>query len=212
MNKKIRFIGDLHGDLKAWKFLINEDNYEYTIVLGDFGAGFVKVPDEKEIDMKHKFIRGNHDDPQACKESSRWISDGTFWDEYSMMFVGGAYSIDREYRTIGIDWWEDEELSYQELEKMINLYINYKPRIMVTHDFPHSVAEKLFRGMGGYPIKATRTSYALDKMLYEHQPEIWLGGHWHESKNIVIDKTRFICCNINEAIDINFTKTGEKND
>ena len=202
MNKKIRFIGDIHGDLEAWKFLINEDNYDCTIQVGDFGAGFVRVPDEKEIDLKHKFIRGNHDDPQVCKESPRWIPDGTFWPELLMMFVGGAYSIDKEYRTIGVDWWEDEELSYQELEKMINLYINYKPRVMVTHDFPHSVAEKLFRGMGGYPIKATRTSYALDKMLWEHKPEIHLGGHWHEPKDEIINGTRFICLGINQAMDM----------
>ena len=208
---KILLCGDIHGDMKFWKKLIEETDCDMSIVVGDFGAGFIKVPDENKVPLKHKFIRGNHDNPQACKDSSRWIPDGTYWPDLKMMFVGGAWSIDKDYRTPFIDWWPDEELSYEELENMIDQYLINKPEIMITHDCPHSIAEKLFKGMSSYPIKATRTSYALDVMLKGHRPKMWGFGHWHESKNKSIDGTQFICLDINQTAEMVLTK-GNEND
>jgi Icc-related predicted phosphoesterase len=198
--KNILFIGDIHGDTKTWERLITEKEYDLTIQIGDFGAGFVPIPEQ--YDLKHKFIRGNHDSPEKCKESPRWIPDGTFYPEYKMYFVGGAYSIDKNYRTPFLDWWPDEECSYEELTFFINDYIEKRPLIMVTHDFPHSVAQKMFRGMGGYPITSTRTSYALDVMLSSHKPKYWFGGHWHEEKNMIIDGTHFVCADINQGVEL----------
>jgi hypothetical protein len=57
-----------------------------------------------------------------------------------MMFVGGTASNDCAYRHEGYDWWPDEELSSDELKRIIALYIERKPRVMVTHDCPEEVA------------------------------------------------------------------------
>ena len=73
------------------------------------GLGFSGVYLPHDEVMNHKFIRGNHDDPQACREHPYWIKDGLI--ENDIMYIGGAWSIDREYRTEGVSWWRDEELS-----------------------------------------------------------------------------------------------------
>ena len=199
MFEKMRFIGDIHGDLNAWDELIKDQ--DKTIQVGDFGAGFVPIPDPHDVSLDHKFIRGNHDSPHACRNSSRWISDGTYYPETRMFLMGGAWSIDQAYRTPGVDWWKEEELSYYELDQMIERYKEVRPSIMVTHDCPHSVAMKIFPNI--MDIRGSRTSVALDVMFSQHKPDIWIFGHWHEHKNEVVDNTRFLCCDINQAIDIN---------
>ena len=83
-----------------------------------------------------------------------------------------------------------EELSYEELDKLINIAEIAKPRVMVTHDCPTSVLDKIF----GYPyIIKTRTGQALDTILELCKPKLWIFGHHHLNKDKVIDGTRFIC-------------------
>ena len=207
MNSVIRFIGDVHGKY---------DRYEKTIAdgppsiqVGDMEVGFRRWPHgEPEADPPHhsmvaghhRFIRGNHDNPAVCREHSQWIADGTF--ENNMMFVGGANSIDREWRREGYDWWPDEELSATELRTMIALYIDRKPRIMVTHDCPEEVASiVLSRALISGPRKIdlpSRTRFALQEMWAAHCPKFWLFGHYHMSFDQVLHGgrttgTRFIC-------------------
>ncbi len=197
--EKIRFLGDIHGDLNSWKTLIQD--CDKSIQVGDFGAGFVPVPGPEEISLNHKFIRGNHDAPYACKNSPRWIADGTFDPTHRMFFMGGAFSIDYMYRKSGISWWEDEELSSRELYDMVDKYMECSPEIMVTHDCPSEVSQQLFSKNVGKMV-STRTGMALQAMFENHKPRLWIFGHYHIHRNEVINNTRFICCDINQAIDI----------
>ena len=194
------FIGDIHGDTKAWKQLIQ--GHDKTIQVGDFGAGFVPIPDPQDISVNHKFIRGNHDSLHACRNSSRWIPDGTYDPKHRMFLMGGAFSIDWQNRTPGVSWWGDEELSYQELYGMISRYEELKPQVMVTHDCPENMYFKLFPVETSKHHYPNRTSKALQAMLEIHQPKLWIFGHWHSFRNEVIDGTRFLCCDINQAINV----------
>jgi len=186
-----------------------------TIQLGDMGMGFHAGKDKfleeflENTDLNHRFIRGNHDDPAACKASKFWIPDGLV--ENNIMYVGGAWSIDRQYRTEGIDWWPDEELSIQELHKVIETYAMTRPEIMVSHDCPLSVSKSLFvdRGLAlGGPQINTKTGLALQSMLEVYQPRIWIFGHWHHTVIEKIGGTTFICLNELDVCDIN-TETME---
>ena len=199
----MKFIGDIHGDLKAWYFLIQD--CDESIQVGDFGAGFVPIPDTQDVSVEHKFIRGNHDSPHACRNSSRWIPDGTYDEKNKMFMVGGAYSIDWMCRKPGISWWEDEELSYAELYKMVDEYERLKPSIMVTHDCPTSVAKELFPYECSKNQIITRTGQAFEAMFSIHKPNLWVFGHWHQPKNINIFETTFICCSINQAVDVDLS-------
>ncbi len=191
----MRFIGDIHGDMDKYLELIK--GCENSIQVGDFGAGFVPLPDPANLPLCHKFIRGNHDSPYCCRLSSHWIKDGT-WDElHKMMFIGGAYSIDQNWRTPMISWWPDEELSYEELSGLISEYDFRKPEVMVTHDCPDSIRQHFFR-----IHESTKTSAALQSMFEIHKPKLWIFGHHHRFKNEIIKGTRFICLGIDETCDI----------
>ncbi len=196
-----RFIGDVHGKFSQYEKIIAD--CDESIQVGDFGLGFAGSKETPSYDLmatgNHRFIRGNHDNPAFCRAHDFWIEDG--YIEGDMMFVGGAYSIDKAFRTPFMDWWPDEECSIGQLNGFIDSYKIIKPRIMVTHTAPKAIP--LYH-MGFSPIEgaSTRMEDAFDYMWSLHKPEIWIFGHWHKSFDKVVDGTRFICLNELEHIDL----------
>jgi predicted phosphodiesterase len=203
---KYTFIGDVHGKYDRYKKIMSR--CINSIQVGDMGVGFRRYigheigsffpnpPYDKMVEGNHKFIRGNHDNPGVCRNHSQWIPDGyteTTDLGNKIMFIGGAFSIDRDWRHEGYDWWADEELSQPELYSMMDLYMEFKPDIMVTHDCPSSVADNIFADDMRYGKFNSKTGSALASMFANHKPNKWIFGHWHKSKNEVIDGTNFIC-------------------
>ncbi|AGR47928.1 metallophosphoesterase [Sinorhizobium phage phiM7] len=195
---KIRLIGDLHGDMNAYLNIISD--CDRSIQVGDFGIGFIRSLPVVDPN-KHEFIRGNHDDPSACKRQAAYIPDGTIRND--VMFVGGAYSIDWAYRTPGLSWWDDEECSPEQLESFIEKYIEAKPRVMITHETPDCVADVMCSDMNWkkYPLPS-RTRDAFDVMFKAHKPKLWVAGHWHLPWQKHVHGTHFVVLNINEYIDV----------
>ena len=205
---KTRIVGDIHGNVHAYKAIL--ENWKGpSVQVGDFGVGFAgpswhnSVNDYHTANPQHRFIRGNHDNPDKCKNDMvSYINDGVV--EGGVMYVGGAWSIDRQWRTEGLDWWEDEELSYQNLSDMMVLYNKIRPRVMITHDCPTSVAYALFISKGismGKQFK-TRTAEAFEQMFAAHRPEHWLFGHWHHTVNQNIYGTEFQCIGEHDFVDL----------
>jgi predicted phosphodiesterase len=202
---KTRFVGDIHGHKYELSLVLDNLPEDVTSVIqvGDMGVGFgqgdywLESLEYMLSAVNGRFIRGNHDHPAICKTMTSWIPDGKV--ENDIMFIGGAWSIDYQRRTKDYDWWEDEELSYEELNRLVSVYDAVRPRIMVTHDIPHSVASKLFFAEGrpfyGRGQYRTRTASALDAMLDIHKPDLHIFGHWHFDVDEIIDGTRFICLN-----------------
>lgn len=209
---KTRFIGDVHGYKNELALILNNipDNVTSVVQVGDMGVGMGQSDywHESLEDMLQavngRFIRGNHDSPSQCKEMHTWINDGRI--ENDVMFIGGAWSIDYQWRTEGLDWWRDEELSTEQFYGLISVYDYVRPRVMVTHDCPLSVSNKLFiergKSFSGAQYK-TRTGSALEEMFTIHKPALWIFGHWHCNTDEVIDGTRFICLNELSYADIN---------
>jgi Icc-related predicted phosphoesterase len=201
---KTRFIGDVHGNKYELGLVLDNLPQDVTSVIqvGDMGVGFGQGDFWHESleyaleQVNGRFIRGNHDNPAMCKTMKSWIQDGIIEDD--VMFVGGAWSIDRQWRTKDYDWWEDEELSYSGLNTLIGVYDYARPRVMVTHDCPLSVSEELFikrgKSFSGTQYR-TRTGAAFQEMFEMHKPKLWIFGHWHCDVDEVIDSTRFICLN-----------------
>ena len=188
---KTRFIGDIHG--KIGQYLTLCDGAERSIQVGDFGYGFVDVP---AIPLQHRFIRGNHDSPLACRQSPNWIPDGVI--ENGVMYIGGAWSIDRDFRVEGVSWWRDEECDTHFFYKAYDIVAEHKPKVMVTHDCPQSVVSTLF----GRAAIHTRTQQALDSIWQLHKPKYWIFGHWHTNVVMQIMGTTFICLDELSYIDI----------
>lgn len=193
-NKSITFIGDVHGKIDEYLNIIEKT--EMSIQLGDFGVGFNSYENDLLVDITMRmsngfFIRGNHDNPKKVKQLKSYIPDGTYWQDQEMFFVGGGLSIDRMLRTEGVDWWPDEELSQQKLQNILDSYMNIKPRIMVSHECPETVARLMLNtNKVEYP---SITRQAFEAMFCEHQPEYWIFGHWHQSFQMKVNGTNFVC-------------------
>lgn len=200
----MRFIGDIHGDVLGGYMPLIAGAKE-SVQVGDFGIGFLDdydIIDDLHQSGQHKFIRGNHDDPELCKECLGWIEDGTYDTDRSIMYVGGAWSIDWRLRTPGYTWWLDEELDDDKFQDIMDEYVKHKPRVMVTHDAPESISFNMFIEGKGKPWFRTRTGEWLERMWQEHQPEVWLFGHWHLDRDEVVNDTRFVCLGINSYLDL----------
>lgn len=184
------YIGDVHGHIEQYLAIIRLETGP-SIQLGDMGAGFVQVPG---VPIQHKFIRGNHDAPDICHFHANYLGDYGYVNAWRTFYLSGAYSPDKDTRTIGVDWWPNEELSYQDLMGALDIYKDVKPQIVVSHDCPLDIAALIPKTLGHPDIKS-RTGFALQQMFELHQPKHWIFGHYHVSWNTNIKGTQFVCLN-----------------
>jgi predicted phosphodiesterase len=194
------FIGDVHGKFdKLDSVLSTIPKNEEVVQVGDFGIGFPwsKYPTKKDLPDNFKFIRGNHDNPDHCRQHGSYLGDWGYLDNHNIFYISGAESVDKNWRTIGIDYWDDEELSWEELMKAVDFCKEKKPKIIVAHDCPFSIANEYIlrnsQSMVRYPY--SRTEQALQTLYEEYQPEYFIYGHWHPNGvwSFIDNKTNFIC-------------------
>jgi predicted phosphodiesterase len=194
MKNKLTLVGDVHGKYDRYHKIIRQTEYHpYTLQIGDFGFKYDTL---KNVDYtKHLIIGGNHDNYDTCYKYPHFLYDYgyTSINGVKFFYYRGAYSIDRQYRTIGIDWWEQEQVSIDQFMKARELYREIKPDIVITHDCPESINYHLL------PPGATRyqnlTGWALDELFRIHQPKIWRFGHYHKTWEMTINGTHFKCLN-----------------
>jgi Icc-related predicted phosphoesterase len=80
------------------------------------------------------------------------------------------------------------------------LYRQSKPKIVITHDCPQAIAAIMLRP--DQKIYENMTGWALNELLNIHQPDLWIFGHWHQSRTIEYGKTKFVCLDELEMYDI----------
>ena len=190
------YIGDVHGKYGPYKQIIKD--CQASIQVGDMGVGFFRSDGRPHTNppfdhmtkngRNHRFIRGNHDNPDVCSRHKQWIPDGSLEGDH--MFIGGAFSIDKAYRTAGLDWWPDEELSWQRLCDMALAAKIHGPRVIVSHDCPKSIIQHMH---SHHLFDNSRTQEGLQLLYEEWQPEYWIYGHHHKSFKYKEGKTTFIC-------------------
>ncbi len=174
-----------------------------SLQCGDMSVGFPLsgdsinfVKDGKdwpaEIDAKHKFIRGNHDDPELCRTHPNYLGEWGFIPEPNMFYVSGGFSIDYERRIPNLTWWKDEQLTEKQMKQAFAAYELHRPKIMVSHECPLSMKKDVVTN----EWKLEHDSYTeklLQAMLEVHQPEQWIFGHHHQRKEIDKNGTHFVC-------------------
>lgn len=202
----IRYFGDIHGNVDWYSAQLKNSPYP-TVQVGDYGIGFVDNPIPVLFpENQHRFIRGNHDNPELCKQQENFIDDGTIENvgDNTIMYIGGASSIDRMYRIEGISWWPDEQLSTDQLFNLVDLYVETRPDIMITHECPETVADGLCAVYNKTKfVDPSRTRQAFESMLHFHRPKLWIFGHWHHDLDWLYQGTRFVCLDEFSHIDIN---------
>lgn len=215
----IFYVGDTHGRIDDIKEIENEAieaGAKIIIQVGDFGIHF-----NKECPLLEWFSTrpeglpwitcgGNHDNwplwrslPEVEMFGGTVIelAKGCFFAERGTeltiedekhLFFGGAESIDRIYRTEGIDWWEEETPNIIETNQFFDAMESFKPDVVVTHEAPLRV------NVNRADRYKNTTPRNLENVLKhcEHTPARWYFGHHHMLEQWDIEGTAFYCCGL----------------
>ncbi len=183
-------IGDTHGKVNQYWKLIQKNKKEDSIQVGDFGFLSQHNWFRNNLNtIQHNICFGNHDWLPFVNEQYS-CGDTKYYPEQNLCTIRGGYSYDKHLRTIGIDWFPDEEMEYSRLKEVIEEIIAIKPKIIVSHTCPKKIALELFK----YPHQdPSITEQAMQFLFEDYQPEFWIFGHHHRSVNKVINNTNFIC-------------------
>lgn len=199
---KVRVIGDVHGKVEEYKKLIAD--VDYSIQLGDMG--FKKAYDLLAgVDpLRHVFIPGNHDDYDNLPTNAlgnfgkRHLGDSD--STFTFFIARGALSVDKQYRQVGVSYWESEELSYNQAMTCLRLYDRIRPDYVFSHDCPEMVLPLILTN--DWKMQPSFTNKVLQQMVEIHRPKHWFFGHHHNTKDISLRGIDFHCLGELEYTDI----------
>lgn len=198
--------GDWHGD-SGWALTAirsaAREGVRTAIHVGDFGLDWPGAKRGRYETKLNKYLTdlgitliisgGNHDnwdtleklvaeddDLATVRSNIRVLPRGgrTVLEGLAVGGLGGAFSVDYEYRTEGKDWWSREEPTRQEAEALI---ASGPLDILITHDAPGGVPLK-----GDFQLepemieKANRTRYLLREVVDALAVPHLFCGHWHQ--------------------------------
>lgn len=207
-------LGDTHGNKAQLADAINKINHlrktspdSKLIHLGDLGfAADWRYSESKFSDIL-RVVPGNHENYDYLEENNLLINLGNFgvldFCDKKVFFVRGAYSIDKGYRIDyekqgkGKVWWHQEELDLNQQEDCLELYKEFKPDVVLSHDCPDYVNYKVISDPS-YRIQSS-TGRFLTRLLHIHQPTNWYFGHYHTSTGWDAYGCRFRCLAIGET-------------
>lgn len=200
---EIMIIGDVHGEFGALNTFIGKKRPKMIFQCGDFGwfpkwswemhhpgkksNQYSKLPEVKSGETKIYWCPGNHEDHESLASlENNEIYPNVFYmkrgsiltlpDGRNVLFMGGAKSHDKEMRTIGIDWFDGEELTQKDV---LSVDPNTKIDIVISHTAPYEFEIEKFK-VGG-AIRANDFSRkALSYILKTFNPSLWYFGHWHQ--------------------------------
>lgn len=212
----IYITGDTHGFNDIDKLVLNKtlasltDN-DYLLITGDFGGIWDGgMHDEDILDYYAKkpymtlFIDGNHENFDLLNSYpvEQWnggkihrinskvlhLMRGQIFniENMSIFTFGGAMSIDKAYRTLGISWWPEEEPYEEECtEAMKNLEKNgFLVDYIVTHAAPESIVRNEINNAHRLLCLDCEAEKFLDKVLEKAVYRRWYCGHYHFDMDI----------------------------
>lgn len=212
--------GDWHGNqkyaLRAIKYAKNQ-GAEVIVQVGDFGVwspyGYIKTLGDaaERAGIILMFIDGNHedfdwlldqpidDDGIRRLHSHVWhLPRGFRWEWCGVRFLalGGAYSVDKVYRTEGVSWWPQEKITVSDMYKSIE---GGEVDVMFTHDCPDKVHLPLHHKMHlPYDVQMEANAHrsALGMVVSEVNPKFLFHGHYHVNHINVRENEGNRDCNI----------------
>jgi len=218
---RIGIAGDWHGnELWAERVIaaLGETDATELWHLGDLGIGFgrearaqgyVNFLAEKldRAGLKMWVVLGNHEDydwierQPASADGIRWLRDciGIVPRGYQFqrenrhcLAVSGASSIDFKQRTLGVDWWLQENITPEQADRIIETVIAGSIDVMLCHDAPNGIPEidlvslqdKWDRSELHY---AEHSRKQLNRIFQHVMPTQLWHGHWHRRVRQTLD-------------------------
>ena len=194
-------ISDIHGDVNTFLKLMPKKPFQEkeVVLLGDVGYGFPEFDVDRFNDfllrnshISFYIIQGNHDNADCMNTYMHnvWYittESGAIVhhiDNNSVIMIPGALSYDKNLRVPGLSWWENEQLSEEQLSKVVELAKDCD--IILSHDAPLQQYFMFFP-----ETKPSGTNRALDMLLMElirtQKKTLWLHGHLHENYIDIFD-------------------------
>ena len=195
-------LGDLHGKCKVADRLLAEvlsPDIKQVIQVGDYGW-WPKSIEAWTTEFKPicRFIDGNHENFKELERLHKhprpyrnwkpgWDITIRNWQHMKrgtivngVLYIGGARSPDKAYRTPGVDWFPEESLSKKDRKHImgsINLYGPENIHTVITHDCPAVFrVDKIIHNLRGWPDGNNRF---LTKVFNKVRPKRWFFGHYH---------------------------------
>jgi len=215
-NHDVIITGDTHGCFGELNMLMNKQRPALVIVCGDMGywprvpaSSFYgrsnpnyprdkpapKVPDGCRL----LWCDGNHEDHESLRARTtdalwprtRYMPRGSTYDlpdGRTILFMGGALSIDKHNRRVGIDWFPEEQPDYADLAGLPDPE-TVTVDIIVSHTCPRE-----FNPRVASPSRERDwTRDVLSELRRVYRPCLWYCGHWHTYTTEYIDGCRFTC-------------------
>lgn len=205
---RIAFVGDLHGRLDAFIHTTNlaaAAGASTIIQTGDFGFHHPAdlellqlIVDERTPGVDYRIIDGNHEDftllnpdatePTALTRSITHMPRGLrdTIAGINMLFLGGATSTDRKWRTEGVNWFPTEHITDAQIDRAITAAGTGTSTvdILVTHDTGSAAFTALAAGSDHAQNKAadplSQADRAhIDRVLTAVHPAVHVHGHHH---------------------------------
>lgn len=221
--KKLGIFADIHGawgdgEDVIKKAIAEHGPFDLLVQLGDMGFGFPGVrPWEYQPHCPAKWICGNHEnfellhrrdqpnfgyDPYHVLWPRGWKGFLKRWEymprgtiEDGILYIGGASSIDRINRTCGVDWWPEENISFEDEERTLSAIEDYDGPIhtVFSHTCPtsFSMASVLYG-----PEFATSNRKFLEHVRQLVKPKRWYFGHFHAEKTGTFEGCDWRCINM----------------
>lgn len=206
MKEKVLLVGDTHGNIELINMAINIANKRgcnKILQLGDFGFFpniYPEFIDSLDSNIPFFFIDGNHDNhfvlPHNANHpvslSSLGYSSNNFfyiprgyyeqWGDSYLLFIGGARSIDKVYRTLGIDYFDNEEISYKDfLECMDYPEVD----VIISHTCPYNIEIN-------YIESNDYSSKVLSELIDIYHPKYLIHGHHHINYELTLNEGTII--------------------
>ena len=182
INKIVKFFNEHEGEYTS------ED---YLIICGDVGVCGFYASEEVEtrrvfrnLPVTTLFIDGNHENFEQLNSYGIDIWNGGKVHVTRFFTFGGAYSIDKMYRTEGVSWFPEEipnRMEYEEgwhnLEK-VDFQVDY----ILTHSGPREVVAAM--GYGEMSDDEVELRQYLQRVADNTAFTAWYFGHFHEDTEV----------------------------
>lgn len=215
----IYITGDTHRDFSRI-YKLEKDTDNMLIVLGDVGINYYLNEEDKnykeylkKLKLKLFCVRGNHEErPEnisTYKEVEMFggkvfieeehpnlifAKDGETYniDGKKILVIGGAYSVDKQYRLLhGYKWFKEEQLTKKEMDTILAKVKGKHFDIVLSHTCPYKYEprEVFMQGLDQSKVDKSMEHF-LDEIEENISYDKWYCGHYHTEKQV--DKLEFM--------------------